>query len=547
MLLVSLTNVSFGYGVSPVLEDIDLEITDGQRIGIVGENGSGKSTLLRLIAGLEAPSPGTVARARHVTIGYLPQESDPLHHRNTIFDAVAAASSELVQVEAELRRLEARVADPSLARDSRTAERLLHEFGAVQTRFEALGGYEVEHRVAAVLTGLGFSPEQALQEVRTLSGGEKKFVSLARLLVQTPDLLLLDEPDNHLDLDAKAWLETFIATYKGAVLLISHDRYLLDRVATRVLGVEDGQVSDDAGNYSYYVDERQRRLARQHAAYTDEQEEIKRLEASLRQLKQWARINSDFAPRAESMERRVERARQAARARPTLRRERIKVDFSAARSGTVVLEAKRVSKTLGGRSLFRPFDLLIRHGERVGVVGPNGSGKTTLLDVLTGRAEPNSGTVRLGASVVLGHYAQEQETLPFDRTPLDFVQGLKPIGRQGAIGVLRRLLFTYQDAFTPIAKLSGGEKSRLQLARLMLTDANFLVLDEPTNNLDIPSIEALEAALDDFAGTVLAVSHDRYFLDTIVGRIVALHEGGDVQEYPGTYSDYHAAIKGTGS
>src|SRR5207253_9541776 len=221
-------------------------------------------------------------------------------------------------------------------------------------------------------------------------------------------------------------------------------------------------------------------------------------------------------------------ARHAALDRPILRRERIKVEFASARSGQIVLEAKGVSKSIGDRVLFRPFDLLIRYGERVGIVGPNGSGKTTLLNALTGLGEPDTGTVRRGASVVLGHYAQEQETLPFDQTPLDFVQSLKSIGKQSAIGVLRRLLFTYQDAFTPIAKLSGGEKSRLQIARLMLTDANFLVLDEPTNNLDIPSIEALEAALDELEGTVVVVSHDRYFLDRTVHRVLALSEGGDV-------------------
>ncbi len=540
MLLVSLSKVSFGYGVNPILEDASLEIIDGERVGIVGENGSGKSTLIRLIAGLETPASGSLARARNLTIGYLPQESDSLQSTRVIFETVAAASPELVELATELRRLQTRVADPTLGRDPRLADRLLQEYGNVQTRFEALGGYEFEHRVETVLSGLGFTPEQAQQEVRTLSGGEKKFVSLARLLVQTPDLLLLDEPDNHLDLNAKEWLESFIAAYKGSVLLISHDRYLLDKVVTRIVGVEDGKVSEYAGNYSYYVEERHRRLVRQHEMYKDEQEEIKRLEASLRQLRQWAKINSDFATRADSMERRVERAKLLALERPTVRRERIKVAFTTNRSGRTVLEATQVSKAIGGRTLFRPFDLLIRYGERVGIVGPNGSGKTTLVNVITGFEEPDAGSVRIGASVVLGHYSQEQQTLPFEKTSLEFVESLKAISQQAAIGVLRRLLFTYKDALTPIGKLSGGEKSRLQIARLMLTDANFLILDEPTNNLDIPSIEALEAALDDFDGTVLVVSHDRYFLDKLVNRVVALGDEAYVQDYPGNYSEYLA-------
>jgi ATP-binding cassette subfamily F protein 3 len=462
---------------------------------LVGENGSGKSTLLKLLAGVETPTAGTVVRARNLTIGYLTQEVGRDRAAKTVYEAVAAAAP------------------------------------------HTLEPWEVEYRVAEILDGLGMKPDRLEQPVGTLSGGEKKMVGLAGLLLQAPDLLLLDEPDNHLDLAAKAWLEELVQGYRGAVVVVSHDRYLLDRIANRIVEVEDCRLEEYAGSYASYAEERERRLLRRHELHKVERDEIKRLEASLRELKRWASMNDKFAPRAESMARRVERARTAAAERPILRRERIRVRFDAARSGQNVLECKQATRSVGERVLFRPFDLVVRYGERVGVVGPNGSGKTTLLRAITGQEPLDGGSLNIGASVVLGYYAQEQETLPADQTPLQFVSALRPMSQQQAVGVLQRLLFSYEDAFTPIAKLSGGEKGRLQIARLMLADANFLVLDEPTNNLDIPSIEVLEAALDEFDGTVLVVSHDRYFLDRVVDRIVSI-EDGEVRAYPGNYSDY---------
>jgi ATP-binding cassette subfamily F protein 3 len=467
MLLVGASKLSLDYGGNPILEEVDLEIVHGQRIGVVGENGSGKSTLLKLLAGIESPTGGTLARARNLTVGYLAQEPGRDNAGRTVFEAVASAAPRTIEP------------------------------------------WEIEYRVEEIVAGLGLTPAQLQQTVGTLSGGEKKLVGLGQLLLQAPDLLLLDEPDNHLDLEAKAWLEDFIRGYAGAVVVISHDRYLLDRAVTKIVEVEDCRLEEYAGSYSYYVDERYRRLVRRHELYKVEQDELKRLEASLKQLKNWASMNPKFAPRAESMAKRVERAKATAADRPVLRRERITVSFDAARSGRNVLECTQAGRSIGDRVLFHPF----------------------------GQEPLDRGSLHVGASVVLGYYAQEQETLPADRTPLQFVASLKPMSQQQAIGVLQRLLFSYEDAFLPIAKLSGGEKGRLQIARLMLTEANFLVLDEPTNNLDIPSIEVLEAALDDFDGTVLAVSHDRYFLDRIADRIVAI-EDGEVRTYPGNYSDY---------
>ncbi len=538
MLLVNFSKASKDYGGNPVFNEVDLEIIEGERIGLVGENGSGKSTLFKLMAGLDTPNSGVISRRRNLTIGYLAQEVDPRLDNKTIYQAVSETSTELVALPEMLRELEAQMADPDIASDPDEMSKVLVEYGKAQERFEALGGYTIGHRVETVLNGLGFDPSEHTQLVGRLSGGEKKLVNLARILIEMPDLVLLDEPDNHLDLNAKAWLEQYIQGYPGTVLIISHDRHLLDRAVKKIFELEDGAISEYAGNYSFYFEERRQRLLKQQEMYSLQQAEIKRLEASMRQLKSWSKMNSKFAGRAEYMAKRVEKAREEAVNRPVLDRDKIKVDLDADRSGKKVLEIKRLSKSFGERVLFEPFDFTLLYGERVGIVGANGSGKTTLLRTMMDLIPATTGTVKIGASVVLGYYAQEQETLPFESTPLDFVRRLKKMTEPQAISFLRGLLFSYEDLHTSIRQLSGGEKSRLQMARLMLTEANFLLLDEPTNNLDIVSTEVLEAALQEFEGTVLTVSHDRYFLDKIVNKIIAIGNDGCVRVYPGNFSYY---------
>ncbi|TMD63467.1 MAG: ABC-F family ATP-binding cassette domain-containing protein [Chloroflexi bacterium] len=538
MLLANFSKVSKDFGGNPVFNDVDLEIMDGERIGLVGENGSGKSTLFKLLAGLDTPTSGVISRRRNLTIGYLTQEVDPALDQKTIFAAVSETSQELVALPGILSDLEARMSGPDFAADSGEMSRVLEEYGKAQERFEALGGYSLEHRVEAVLSGLGFAASEQTQRVGVLSGGEKKLVNLARILIEMPDVILLDEPDNHLDLHAKAWLEQYIQDYPGTVLIISHDRHLLDRAVKKIFELEDGSISVYAGNYSFYFAERLQRLSKLQELYSIQQTEIKRLEASMRQLKGWSKLNPKFAGRAEYMAKRVEKAREEAVNRPILERDKIKVDLDADRSGKKVLEVKGLSKIVGGRVLFEPFDFTLLYGERVGIVGVNGSGKTTLLRTMMDLIPATTGTVKIGASVVLGYYAQEQETLPFESTPLDFVRRLKKMTEPQAISFLHGLLFSYEDLRTPIRQLSGGEKSRLQMARLMLTEANFLLLDEPTNNLDIASTEVLEVALQEFEGTVLTVSHDRYFLDKIVSKIIAIGDDGRVSVYPGNFSYY---------
>jgi ATP-binding cassette subfamily F protein 3 len=313
---------------------------------------------------------------------------------------------------------------------------------------------------------------------------------------------------------------------------------LLEHVVKKIYELEDGQIGVYVGNYSHFVEERRQRLLKRQELYALQRDEIKRLEVILRNLTSWAKQNPKFAPRARSMEKRVERARREAAERPVLQRDHIKVAFDSERSGVKVLELKGISKTMNGRPLFRPFDLTVLYRERVALVGPNGSGKTTLLRIIAGLIPPDGGVVKMGPSVLPGYYTQEHESLPAAMTPMDFVRSLKPLTEQAAISTLRTLLFSYRDMHNTIGSLSGGEKSRLQIARLMLTDANFLILDEPTNNLDIASIEVLEAALLEFEGTILTVSHDRYFLDKIVTKTVALSPDGNAHFYAGNYSYY---------
>jgi ATP-binding cassette subfamily F protein 3 len=543
MLLASFAKVSKDFGGNSVLRDIDLEISEGERIGLVGENGGGKSTVFRLLAGQQTPTSGVVTRKRGLTIGYLPQEADPMHSQQTIFEVVSAASPGLQELSARLRELEEQMARPEVADDPAQMEQVLATYGRAQERFDALGGYTLEHRVQTVLQGLGFGSSWHHVEIGTLSGGEKKLVHLACILLRQPDLLLLDEPDNHLDLQARAWLEDYISLYPGAVMLISHDRQVLDRAVKKIYELEDGTLSVYAGNYSYYFQERQHRLLKQYELYTLQRDEIKRLEQSMHRLKEWAKLNPKFSGRAEEMVKRIERLKEQGVSKPILDRERIRVTMDAERSGKKVVEVHALGQILDGRVLFEALDLTMLYGERVGIVGANGSGKTTLLKTMLGLLAPASGEVKIGASVVLGYYAQEQETLPRESTPLDFVRRLRPVTEPRAISFLRGLLFSLDDMHTPIAQLSGGEKSRLQIARLMLTDANFLLLDEPTNNLDIASAEVLEAALQEFEGTILTVSHDRYFLDKIVERIIAIETDGRVRLYAGNYSYYEQRRK----
>lgn len=510
-------------------------------MGLVGPNGCGKSTLLRLIQGELKSDTGFVSRRKGLTIGYLPQ--DPLlGPGHTLWQEILSASTELARIEGELARVEAQLADPEVYGNEKTLTRTLARQQRLVEEYEELGGPGYEGRVRSVLHSLGFGESDLRLPVEALSGGQKKLAGLAKLLVTEPNLLLLDEPDNHLDLEGKAFLERFIRGYEGSVVIVSHDRYMLDLIVDEIVELEDGRLTHYPGNYSEYAFEKRMRLLRQQQLYQIQRREITRLEQSAQRLMVWGIKNSKFVRRAQNIMKRIERMDKIDR--PVLVRRRMGLELEGWRGSNKVLEIEGLGKAFpdedGQMTILKGLDLLIWRGERVGIVGPNGAGKSLLFRLILGQEEPSSGVIKVGPSVEIGYYAQEHETLDYDRTLIDTVRQAAALSEQAAIAFLRRFIFSYEQARELVGDLSGGERSRLQMALLMLSRANFLLLDEPTNNLDIPSAEVLEDALAEFEGTVLVISHDRYFLDRVVTRIAEL-DGSSLTEYVGGYSDYREA------
>jgi ATP-binding cassette subfamily F protein 3 len=433
--------------------------------------------------------------------------------------------------------VETRLGDPDVYNNSRALERVLDSQHKLLEEFESLGGLNYESRVRELLRGLGLPESDFDKPISALSGGQKKLIGLVRLLLARPSVLLLDEPDNHLDMPGKTYLEKLIIDYPGAVVIISHDRYLLDACVNYIAEIEDGRITTFIGNYTEFIVDKEERLARQEELFQIQQREIGRLEMALKRYKQWVVLNDKFASRVHAMEARIERIEKIDR--PTLERRRMGLELNGWRGSNQVLELVNVSKSFSHRNILEEINFLIRHGERVGLIGANGAGKSVLLRLILGREQPTRGEIKIGPSVKVGYYAQEHETLDFNQTVIDTVRLAGNMSESNAVSLLIRYLFTYQQATQKIGLLSGGERSRLQLALLVLSGANFLLLDEPTNNLDIASAEVLENALNDFNGTVLVISHDRYFLDRTVQRIFAL-ENGTIRETIGGYSDYMA-------
>ncbi len=553
MLAVNLTSLKLDLLARHILTKVDWEIHDDRCVGLIGANGAGKSSLLKLIAGELQPDGGTITRAKGLTIGYLPQEPN-LDPKKTALEEALSASTDLLQIELELKALETRLSDPSVYSEEKLLARALEAQQRLLERYEELGGASYEKRVRETLRSLGLDDADFGTRTSHLSGGQQKLVGLAKLLVVRPDLLLLDEPDNHLDLNGKAFLERTINDYHGGVVIVSHDRYLLDHVADEIADLEGGRITVYSGTYSEYAFEKQTRLARQQQLYDVQQREITRLQAAAKQLLIWGRQydNEKFIRRGKAILGRIEKIDKIDR--PVLEPRRMNLQISGWRGSQKVLEIKRLTKSFkhssaplrsaqsaerseGQTALFADLDLLIRHGERVGLVGPNGAGKSVLLKMILGELPSERGEIVIGPSVTIGYYAQQHETLDREQTLIDLIRHAKECSEGDAVAFLLRFLFTYEQCRQRVGDLSGGERSRLQLALLMLSDANCLLLDEPTNNLDIASAEVLEAALYHFEGTVLCVSHDRYFLDRIAGRIVEL-ETGRLRQYFGNYSDY---------
>jgi len=461
-----------------------------------------------------------------------------------VWEEVTGAASALTEVRTVLQRLEAQMGKPAVYEDADKLQRVLDAHVRAEAEFAQLGGYQHESRVRQVLSSLGFAESDWGLPTAVLSGGEKKLVGLAKLLVTDRDLLLLDEPDNHLDLGRRAYLEGIIRSFEGTVIIVSHDRYLLDETVDVVAEVEDHRLTLYQGNYSAYAVEKQLRLLRQQQQYAAQQKEIARIEAAIARFEYWASVVGNERHARQARSRRKMLGRMDKVERPVLERRKMGLELGGWRGSQKVLEIVGLVKSFpqqdvaaGEHVVLDRIDLLIWHGERVGLLGANAAGKSLLFRCILGTQPPTHGMAKIGPSVRTGYYAQEHETLDPDRTLIEEIRQVRPMYEEEAVAFLGRFLFPYRVTRNRVRDLSGGERSRLQLAKLMLDEPNFLLLDEPTNNLDLPSCEVLETALDEFEGTVLVISHDRYFLDRVVERIVEL-EDGRLTEFPGNYTYY---------
>ncbi|MBM3265142.1 MAG: ABC-F family ATP-binding cassette domain-containing protein [candidate division Zixibacteria bacterium] len=530
MPLVSFHQVSKYYGAQDVLGDIAWGIDAGRHIGLIGPNGAGKTTLLKLITGALVPDIGAIARQSGCRIGYLTQDPD-LDSDATVLEEALSALSGIHTLERRLRETEHALENAN--GDAQTSERLLARYGRLQEEFERAGGYAFQHRAEAVLAGLGFPEREYARPVGVLSGGQKTRLGLAKLLLTEADLLLLDEPESHLDMNATEWLEKHIREYAGAVLLVSHDRYFLDRTVNEIVEVERRTLNVFSGNYSRYLELKTEQLKTQTRVYEQQQQMITRTEEFIRR-----NIAGQKTRQAQGRRKQLERLERIDR--PAQARRAAGFAFHTMnRSGDDVLRFEGVAKGYEGRMLFTDLSLLLRRGERIGVIGPNGCGKTTLLRLIMGEETPEDGVVHIGAGVKIGYYDQERIQLSDTRAVLNELWSAIPgLGEESIRTVLGRFLFSGDDVFKLVGSLSGGEQARLALAKLMLENPNFLVLDEPTNHLDIRSRHALEQALDDYPGTLLVVSHDRYFLDNVIDELLVFEPSGP-SRWPGDYSSYH--------
>ncbi len=539
MIVINAHAVGKSFGGRRIFADLDMTVQEDARIGLVGPNGAGKSTLLRLLAGIDDATTGEVTRTRGLRCAYLPQhiegdERSPLR-------LALEARPDLAAIEADLAGCEAALADPATIADLRRMERVLERQEHLLRRFEELGGPGFEGEARSHLRALGLDDDAVEAPTASLSGGQRKLAALAVCIAQRPDVLLLDEPETHLDLPHRAQLEAFIREFAGAVVIVSHDRYLLDETVSEIAELENGKIRLWPGNYSAYTLARELALQRQAQLYAAQQKEIARLEEAIKRFKLWASIvvNERHIKQARNKQRQIDRMEKVER--PVLQRRAMGLQLrSASRSGQKILELCHARIGFGEQTVLPDVETLILRGERVGIVGPNGAGKSALLKALTGEIALPDGVRWIGPSVTLGYFAQGHETLDLDKTPIDLVREIKPSYENQAMAQLGRFLFTYEQARQPARTLSGGERSRLQLLLLMLGGANCLALDEPTNHLDIDSAEALEAALERYDGTLIVVSHDRYFLDRIADRILEV-SGGTVQSYEGGYSEWAEA------
>lgn len=530
MLIITGKDISKAYGTDIIFEDVCFGVEKGDRVGIVGANGTGKSTLLGIIAGdIEATSGNLYIRNDH-NVGYLRQQNH-FGGNGTVRSQAEKSFTHLFEMEKKLERLQLAITD----HESESFERDLEEYTRLIEEYERRGGYTYKSELGAMLTHMGFDEEAQNKEISKLSGGERTRLALSCLLLSKPDVLMLDEPTNHLDLHMLEWLESYLESYKGTIMVVSHDRYFLDRVANKIFDLGSGTLEAYTGNYSEFLVKREERFEVMRREYEKQQAEIARQEEMIRRFKQHG--TEHLAKRAASREKRL--AMIELKEKPRLKQNRMKLSFEADfKSGGEVLEAEDLSKSFGSRKLFDHAGLLIRKGERVCIIGDNGIGKTTLLKILMGLEKPDDGYLRTGYNVNFGYYDQGQLLLDENETVLGEMKNAYHLYTDTEMrSLLGRFLFTGDDVFKQVKDLSGGEKAKLSLLKLMLSGSNTLVLDEPTNHLDIESKEIVEEALMEFEGTLIIVSHDRYLLNTIPDRILELTEHGLV-EYKGKFDYY---------
>jgi ATP-binding cassette subfamily F protein 3 len=542
--LAALVGVEKSFGSWTVFKELDFEVVDGARIGIVGPNGAGKSTLLRLLADLDQPSAGEVVRRRGVVTAYLDQNPDG--DDRTAEATVMAARPDVAELDGRLRAVEQELARPDVIADLARMTRVLERQQGLLDRWVEIGGPGLSGQVRSQLLALDIPEEDLALPTSQLSGGQRKLVALAACLITQPDLLLLDEPETHLDADRRGQLEELIAAFPGGVVAVSHDRYLLDDTVDHIAELDNGKITMWPGNYSAFAVAKQIALHRQQQLYVTQQKEIARLEEAIARFKLWANIIVDerHIKQARNKQRQIDRMDKIDR--PVFERRKIALEMrSAQRGGQKIVELRDVTMAFDDDPVLLDVDLTITRGERVGVIGANGAGKSVLGKVLEGQMEPTVGVRWAGPSVVFGYLAQGHETEPPHLTPIEFVRNAKPMYEEDAVSLLGRFLFRYEQMRQPVGTLSGGERTRLQLCLLMLGGANCLLLDEPTNHLDIESMEVLESALERFDGTAIVISHDRYLLDRIPDRIIEVRDG-QVTSHVGGYDDW-AAARGGGS
>ena len=542
MIRIRLDKVTFSYPSKPIFREASCELQEGC-YGVIGPNGSGKSTLLKLILGELKPDSGYLLRDKALTVAYMAQDVD-LDLSLTAYEAAREGAHQVLALEAELATLEGQFADPAVYGNEKRLAKLIDRQEALLERFAELGGPGLEGRIRTLLASIGFEEHELDLPVTHLSGGQKKLLGLAKIIVGRPDILLLDEPDNHLDLDGKAMLQRLIEDFNGTVVIVSHDRYFLDMVADSILEVDLGRIAQFPGNYSEYMFDKQVRLAKQADRYQAQQKEISRLEQAAKRLMMWGKVydNVKFSIRGKAILKRLDKMERIEK--PVLEQDQIEISLGGWRGSEKVLEVRDVGKGFSSQdgarqSVLEAINLLLRYGDRVGMIGPNGVGKSLLVRIILGQEQSDSGEVILGPSIKPGYYAQEFETLDPNITLLETICKAGNFSESRGVAFLKKYLFDYDQRDTAVGALSGGERARLQIALITLTGSNFLLLDEPTNHLDIPSCEVLEDALLAYDGTILAISHDRYFLDRIANRIVEL-QGEGVEEYLGNYSDYES-------